>query len=162
MWTESWSSPSSPRATVSSARHRDDSLHNWNRGGCGIGCPTRSKITNQCQENKVKHKLALHNWTWEMYVCRVLFLSLKELRERMCVGLWWWFVSTSEFHLLVFPFASFCLLNDNNMKKESYSFLIFPKQEEKVCHGVTEDSAAVPYTDRSLNTRRVRLTLLKQ
>lgn len=86
MWTEPGSGPSSPRATVSSARHGDDSTHNWNRGGCGVGCPMCSRITNQCQENKVKHKLALRNWTCEMYVSRVVFPGLKELKEEMRVG----------------------------------------------------------------------------
>lgn len=44
--------PSSPRTTLSSARHRDDSPHNWNEAGWGIGCPMCSRITDQRQETK--------------------------------------------------------------------------------------------------------------
>lgn len=71
MRTESESSPSSPRATVSSARHGEMSHRTTGSGGCGVGCPMCSRITNQCQENKVKNKLAPYNWTCEMCVCAV-------------------------------------------------------------------------------------------
>lgn len=66
---------------------RDDSLHNRNQVGCGLRCPMCSRITNQCQgEKKVQRKLALHSWTWGMFVCRVCVSWLKKLKKEMCAS----------------------------------------------------------------------------
>ena len=62
---------------------RNESLHNWNQGGCRVRCPAWTRITNQCQENNVQLTLALHSWTWETFVRRVVSW-LRKLRKEMC------------------------------------------------------------------------------